>query len=199
MKCLTHFSFFLIRLPFTPIKKILSFLLFPLVYPLRYTIWRSTNAYTETRWEIEKVVKYNKGIKLFIWFFFDDSIYSDYGVDFHPTKHKSRLVELLCKYIFRENKTICNFLRSWYWAGWRNSSNNLSHYLAEVWIGKYKGLAKNCIKNKYITYEIRKFTYTERPYLEIRFRIGKRKCYANIGWLKSGKFEGIKLRCKNET
>ena len=91
------FSILIIRALLTIPKKILGFIFFPFVYPFRNKIYRATNAYTETRWQIDEVEKHNKGWKLFIWFFFDDSIYSDYRLDYHPTKHKCFLAELICK------------------------------------------------------------------------------------------------------
>ena len=166
MKCLLYLIVLLVRALLTPVKKLVSFLLFPFVYPLRNKVWRSTNAYSSTRWEIDKVIQHNKGWKLWVWFFFDDSIYSDYKVDYHPTKHLNPVVEFICKLIKKDG--LRSFLRSWYWAGLRNSSNNLSHYLTVKLTGKLKQVKKVCINKDWIKYELREFEKDVRPYLELR-------------------------------
>jgi hypothetical protein len=184
MNCVSGLFWLIGRGFLTIPKKLFSFLLFPLVYPFRNKIWRSTNAYSQTRWEINKVLKKNKGWKFLVWCFFDDSIYSDFQKDYHPYKHKSKVVEFLCSKV-----GFCDFLRSWYWAGLRNTSNNLSHYLA--WkVGEFQKVIKTCVENKHIVYVIKQFSNCQRPYLEIK--IGG--LVLNIGWLNNGKFEGPKIR-----
>jgi len=184
----------IIRGALTPIKKLLSFIIFPFVYPLRHIIFRPNKAYSHDQWQVDEVLKHNKGIKLFIWFFFDDSIYSDYKKDYHPTKHKSKIFEFLGKLFHAED-----FFNSWYWAGLRNSTNNLSHFITYKFIGKLQK-EDDLINTKHIKYSLRHFDKAKipLPYLEIDWSIKDKSCYLNIGWLRNGKFEGPKIRCRSK-
>ena len=196
MSCIFYSLLLILRGSLTIVKKIFSFIIFPFVYPFRNKIYRSHRAYAQNMWEIDKILTYNNIFQLFIWFFFDDSIYSDYGVDYHPTRHKCKLAEFICKKVFRNNKTICDFIRSWYWAGIRNASNNFSHFITYKFVGRFIDAYKSCIDTDNITYELRQFEHRVLPYFELRFTLGKKNCYINIGWLHNGKFEGPKIRCR---
>jgi len=168
----------------TPIKKIVSFLVYPIAYMFRNKVTRSTNAYTETNWELDKILKENSFWQILIWIWLDDSIHSDYKKEYHPTRHQNRIANFLDR-LFKSE-----FFRSWYWSGIRNSSNNLSHLLAYYFNGRKHGIEQICLNNKYIRFIIKRFEKSIRPYLELH--IGGYEI--NIGWLDSGKFEGPKIR-----
>jgi len=195
--CIIQSLILLIRIILTPIKKIISAIVFPFVYPLRNIFYKPDKAYTFNNWNIDLVLEKNNLFQLFIWLWFDDSIYSDFKKYYHPYEHKSKIVELICKLPYiRNNESIKEFLRSYYWNGFRNSSNNLSHLIAYKLVGKYKGVVKYCINNKYITFQIRQFEKLILPYLEIKIPVKSKQLTINVGWLKSSKFEGIKIRFK---
>jgi hypothetical protein len=169
---------------FTPIKKLVSFVVFPFIYPFKKFVNRPKESNSRNRWNIDWVLKHNNILQKFIWLWLDDSIYSDYKKDFHPTKKQNKFFTWLDKLFETE------FFRSWYWAGFRNSSNNLSHLLTVKFTGKFVKIEKVCFENKYIKYELKRFEKGVRPYLEIRMFGYK----INVGWLDSGKFEGPKIR-----
>ena len=154
-------------------KKILSFLIFPFIYPFRNKVTRAKSA-DKGNWAIPFIKQANKGWKLFIWFFLDDSIYDECHKEYN-TKRKNI-------YWLTHN----DFLNAWYWNGIRNTSNNLSHYITK---GKMIKVKKAYI-SKWYDYEVREFPKGIYPYLEIYID----NLVFNVGWLSSGKFEGIKVR-----
>ncbi len=158
-------------------KKLTSFIIYPFAYLLRKKVWRSTKA-CNGDWQLDEVRKHNKGWKLLVWFFLDDSIYSETGKEYN-TKRKN---------LYKWTKN--DFINSWYWSGFRNTSNNLSHWLSK---GKMVKVIKTYLGKHYL-YEVREFPKGIYPYLEFYIKGLK----FNVGWFKSGKFEGIKVRRKNK-
>ena len=157
-------------------KKITSFFVYPFAYLLRKKVWRSTKA-CNGDWQLDEVRKHNKGWKLLVWFFLNDSIYSETGKEYN-TKRKN-----LYKWTHND------FINGWYWSGFKNTSNNLSHWLAK---GKMIKVTKT-YSGKHYLYEVREFPKGVYPYIEVYIKGLK----FNVGWLTSGKFEGIKVRKRN--
>jgi len=184
MRCLIYLPLLFVRSLLTPIKKLFSFLIYPFAYLFRSKVQRG-NSNDKDYWQIPQL-KQKRIFHWFIWLFLDDSIYDNYKKEYHPTKHQCKLNQVLCKFL---PEPVCEFLHSWYWSGIRNSSNNLSHLLVYLFTGK-KVNETICFHNKWITYKLKQFERSIRPYLEIK--IGQ--YIINVGWLNSGKFEGPKIR-----
>jgi len=164
----------LVRLLMVIPKKLFSFFIFPFIYSFRKKVYRSMTSF-KGEWQLDRVKMNNKGLKLFVWFFLDDSIYSETYKEYNIAKNN------LYKFGIHND-----FLNAWYWNGVRNTSNNLSHYISK---GRLIKVIKTYLGKHYL-YEIRKFEKGIYPYLEV-YILGLR---FNVGWLKSGKFEGIKVR-----
>jgi len=168
-KCIYKMILFL---PVKLIIKIICMTLFPIAYIFRNHVWKAPEA-DNGIWDLKDVKKKNKGIKLLIWFFLDDSIWSETGKEY-DTKRKNI-------YWLTHN----DFLNAWYWCGFRNSCNNLNHYISK---GKFVSVLYR-YKSKKVLYECRQFEKGKYPYIEFCL-FGKR---FNVGWLHSGKFEGPKI------
>ena len=154
-------------------KKIASFIIFPFIYPFRNSIARAKHADNDI-WAIPFIKHKNKGWKLFVWFFLDDSIYDECGKEYSTNRKNI--------YWLTHN----DFLNSWYWNGIRNTSCNFSHYIAK---GRMIRIIRT-YNTKLYSYEVREFSKGTYPYLEVY--VGK--YVLNVGWFHSGKFEGIKVR-----
>ena len=130
-------------------------------------------------WQIDEALKQNKGWRLFVWLFLDDSCYSDC-----KTYWDNKLED--GKYLKWAKS---EFLQAWYWNGIRNTSNNLTHLIAVKVFGKNQFIKKvekqNCecelYKNKYLGY-----VSLIRVYC----------CGVEISWgfMKNGKCFGPKVR-----
>jgi len=189
VKC---YSKFLLHLLFIIPKKLFFSLTFPLAYLFRNSIYRNVKP---DGWHIDEVIKHNKGFKLFIWFYFDDSIYATKRRDWEEYGLNS-----LTRKIFKTE-----FLKTWNWCGFRNTGNNFEHWLAYKFVGKMKSIKSKLEKQfsfsiisiRFIA-QCREFEKGDFPYFEIEIKFKDRRCIINGGWFTSGKREGPKLRCKKQ-
>jgi len=145
----TSLKYYIYFILFIIPKKILSFFIFPLIYPFRHKVWKSMTAQYGD-WQIDEALKQNKGWRLFVWLFLDDSCYSDC-----KTYWDNKLED--GKYLKWAKS---EFLQAWYWNGIRNTSNNLTHLIAVKVFGKNQFIKKvekqycecELYKNKYLGY-----------------------------------------------
>ncbi len=156
-----------------PVKRILSALLYPAVYPFR-TRLRNFHVKVWPGYLYEPA----RGLHSFLlWLFLDDSIRMETGEDCanQNTKYPSWVLALNYRW-----------LRCYWWSAIRNSFvnwNNLNAYCLGEFVSEKFLLGAPGGKNFYIT---RKFTNGTRPYAE--FYIAGR--WNQVGWLKgSSRFE----------
>ena len=203
MKNILTFIFFLLL---SPIKTILSLVLFPFAYLLRNVIR------TNDIWKDGYLFKPRK-LLFPLWIILNDSEYFTYKPYWFPTKegyypkfifafwqktenmkqgylHFDNIFEAL-KFGYKIEFTLwfklklymANFLMDYWFNGIRNSFVNLNNYLKFKVVGDYVGVIKHWGSNRNWI-ELRQFTKSKR--LAVQFYIfGKRNF---IGWGRSGRF-----------
>jgi len=150
-----------------PIKRILSFFLYPFVYPFRNKLRTK-----EILWK-EYLYRPTKGLTFFYWFL-DDSIFMEQGKEYDDKAKRYP------DWIWELHK---DWLLSWWWSGCRNSCVNFGNYQAFKlgdFITKFRKFGND---NNFV--EMKHFENGKRLYTEF-FLFGR---WNQFGWITRGRFE----------
>lgn len=157
-------AYLVLYLILEPVKRVLSALLYPAIYPLRRLLRNEKMLWPEYLYRTNFWP---------LWLFLDDSIFMEFNTDFAGRAKYYPAV------IWR---TGSDFLRSYWWSAIRNSCVNWNNYSA-LRLGLL--LSETPRANPRNFYVTRTFGNGKRPYCE--FWIAGR--WNQVGWISCGRFE----------
>lgn len=163
----------LIYLALEPVKRVLSAVLYPMAYVLRFYAREGSILWPGYLFNYDW---------LLVWMFLDDSAALEFGKEYaNKPKYYPAWVW----------NTGSDFLRAYWWAAIRNSMVNWNNANAYI-VGEYARtvLRRGSERN---FYEVREFASgRRRPYCEF-YLFGR---WNQIGWIKKGRFEIDVMKAK---
>ena len=121
----------------------------------------------------------NKRWQLFIWIWFDDSVWAE--------RHKDWAEYGVPKILWKSD-----FFATWWWCGIRNGSNNLSHLMS---LGEMVEVLCHHEGRDY-WWEVRQY---ENGKIACYFEWWLGNCRLKWGWMRNGKYAGPSIRCFDDT